>query len=56
MVKLFSYICKHGGLTYSLVLPQEDRSGNPLIPPAAGRPGADDRIRQLTDKKITSSF
>ena len=23
MVKLLSYLCKHGGLTYSLVLPQE---------------------------------
>jgi hypothetical protein len=27
-----------------------------MMHPAARRPGADDRIRQLTDKKFTSSF
>ena len=56
MVKLLAILANNGGLTYSLVLPQKDRSGNPPIPPAAGQPGADDRIRQLTDKKFTSSF
>jgi hypothetical protein len=56
MVKLLSYLLKHGGLTYSLVLPQEGSKRKSSDPATAGRPGADDRIRQLTDKKFTSSF
>ena len=56
MVMLLSYYCNNGGAYLFFSSVARDRSGNPPIPPAAGRPGADDRIRQLTDKKFTSSF
>ena len=50
MVKILSYLCKHGGLSYSLVLLQEGSKRKSTNPANAERPVSDHRNRQLTDK------
>ena len=56
MVKLLSYLCKHGGLTYSLVLPQEGSKRKSSDPASGGTTRSRRQEAEGLAKKFTSSF